>query len=149
MEQIDQSQAQRVWQRVRSQSTGNPPRQLEALITDLWEDASMYSQLARRADSRRSPILRRLGQQKQSQCACLRGIHAILTGKKLPLPRTLPLQGNWESHLRRCYERESRNLKELESRCADPEYSRVFQRLRDQTREHLCAVLELIGGLEN
>lgn len=147
----DPEMAARVWQRVQgTESTAGPATQgLPALIAEEWNDAAAYLYLSRRFQGRDSALLRRLSQEEQSHAACLRGIHALITGAR-PVSRTAPPPREPpEAVLRRCYSREIRSLTEYEARAADPEYGPVFARLAAQEREHCQSVLELLGRLKD
>ena len=148
MEQIDQVQAQRVWQRVRGAGGAEEP-DLPSLIAAEWEDAATYLQLARRFSGREAAILRQMSQQEQSHCACLRGLRSISTGSREPLPHMPPISGSPEKILRECYGREPRAMRAYDARSADPQYGHVFARLRDQEQEHCRMILELMGKLKN
>lgn len=144
METIDPNQAARVWQRVR----GNPAedKSLERLILQTWEDANVYLQLSRRTTGRTGTVLRELHRRKQAQCACLRGIHRMLTGQALGLPRGKSVTEPLEAALRGCYAREMRSLRLWGDRISDPDYGPVFQRMTEEERESCRMLLELIGS---
>lgn len=147
MDQINQVQAQRVWQRVRGTDQVIPEVTLSDLIAAEWEDATTYLQLSRKLSGRESTILYRMYQQEQAHCSCLKGIYTIATGKKPTLPKMTPIHGPIEQILRNSYGREMRALSAYDARSQDPEYGHVFIKLRDQEQEHCRLILELIGSL--
>lgn len=138
MQEFSQAQAERVWQRVKGQS-GSPS--LEELIANTWENAGAYYQLSRRG----SAACRKLYEQERGVCATARGLHAVLTGKTVPLPRTAPVQGSQGETLRACFRREMQALRFCDGRCADPEYGPLFRDLRTQLQSNCRQLLQLIG----
>ena len=142
MENIDPNQAARVWQRVRGNSAPGGENTLEQLIVQEWEGAAFCFQLARRSSGRESMALQQIGRQKQTNCACLKGIHTLLTGKKVTLSPVKP----GENSLRGCYEREVQCLKSYAGRASDPDYGYVFSSMKNKAGEHCRLLLELIGG---
>ncbi len=147
MDQINQVQAQRVWQRVRGSEQASPEVTLSALITAEWEDATTYLQLSKKLCGRESAILYKMFQQEQAHCSCLKGIYTIATGNKPALPKVTPVHGPIEQILRNSYGREMRAVNAYDARSQDPEYGHVFIKLRDQEQEHCRLILELIGSL--
>ncbi len=147
MEQINQVQAQRVWQRVRGSEQPSTEVTLAALIAAEWEDAAIYLQLSRKFSGKESAILYKMYQQEQHHCSCLKGIYTIATGNKPALPKATPVHGPIEQVLRNCYGREMRALSAYDARSQDAEYGHVFAKLRDQEQEHCRLILELIGSL--
>ena len=148
MNTYDPQKAQRVWQRVHSQSE-EPSRvgNLQELIMNEREAAATYLRLAKKASPREASVLQRLFREKQSHALCLKGLYTLITGlaptTRAPQPASEPM----EVTLRKCYGQEMRSLKEYEARSDDPEYGAVFKRLAEQEREHCRAVLELIGSI--
>ena len=142
MEQIDANQAARVWQRVRGAAPPAGEPNLEQLIGQEWEGAALCFQLARRSSGRESMALQQIGRQKQANCACMRGIHTLLTGKKLAFSPIKPT----DSSLRSCYEREVQCMKSYTQRQDDPDYGYVFRAMARRAEEHCRLLLELIGG---
>ena len=147
MEQIDQVQAARVWQRVRGQTAEDEAKALAALIQQEWENACTYLQLSRCIHGRESALLHRLFEQEQAHCACLKGIYSIVTGKKARTQPIPAVQGGADQILRSCYARQMRALGAYEARARESEYAHVFSRLRDQEMDHCRLVLQVIGTL--
>ena len=147
MEQFNQVQAQRVWQRVRGEGCAAPEPDLAALIRAEWEDAAIYLQLSKKFTGSEGALLHRMFEQEQSHCACLRGIYAVTAGKPLPLSPAAPIHGSVQQILRQCYGREMRAMSAYDSRSDDPQYGHVFARLRDQEQEHCRMILQLIGSV--
>ena len=82
------------------------------------------------------------------QAVCLKGI-AILMNGQAPSPATAAMHASpQDALLRRCYGKELRLLKSYESRRGDAEYGPVFDRMAGRSRDHCCALLELIGSLK-
>lgn len=149
MEKIDPAKAARVWERVQATSNSVSREQgLLELIAQEWTDANLYLQLSRRFQGKESATLRRMYEDEQSHCACLKGIYTLLTGTHPTVKATPPAAEEPEPLLRRCYGREMRCLAQYEARSADPEYGQVFARLADREREHCRMVLELLGNLK-
>lgn len=150
MNDYDPEKAARVWQRVQGKAPApEPPGQgLPALMAEVWRDAAAYLYLSRRFPGKDGVLLRRLAEENQSQAACLRGIHAMVTGARPVNHTPPPTQEPAETLLRRCYGRELRRFHEYEARSADPDFGPVFTRLAAQTREHCTRVLELLGGFK-
>ncbi len=146
MEQINQVQAQRVWQRVRG-TQESTETSLADLIVAEWEDSAIYLQLSRHFSGKDSMLLQKMHEQEQTHCSCLKGICSMTTGTLPHLPKQAPIHGSIEQILRNCYGREMRALSAYDARCQDPEYGHVFTRLRDQEQEHCRLILELIGSL--
>lgn len=146
MENINPSQAARVWQRVRGNQTDDPEQLLAQLIAQEWEDASIYLQLSRRTGGKEAAALYQLFQQEQAHCSCLKGIYTLTTGKKPAIPAVKKIAEPMEIALRHCYGREMRCLSAYEQRREDPQYGHVFARLAQQEQEHCRVVLELIGS---
>ncbi len=147
MDQINQVQAQRVWQRVRGSETVAPERSLDALIAAEWEDAATYLQLSKHFSGRERQLLHKLHEQELAHCSCLKGICSITSGSKPQLPTPDPVHGPIDQILRSCYGRKMRAMSAYDARCQDPEYGCVFTKLRDQEQEHCRIILELIGSL--
>ncbi len=147
MAQINQVQAQRVWQRVRGTEPSSTEENLAALIAAEWEDAATYLQLSRKLTGKESAILHKMCEQEQAHCSCLKGIYTITTGTTPTLPKPQPVHGHICEILRSCYGREMRALNAYDTRSQDPEYGHVFARLREQEQEHCRLILQLIGSM--
>lgn len=145
MDILDQNQAARVWQRVRGQSGAEDT--LEDLINDAWHDTALFLQLSRRTEGKSAAALRRLYEQEQSQWACLRGIHAMTTGRKWIQPQPRPIPGGLEENLRSCLSRRMRTMNVCQSRGSDAEYGCVYVQLAEKERQQCRVILELIGSL--
>ena len=149
MEKIDPVKAARVWERVQANTPVVSREQgLSELIAQEWTDAAVYLQLSRRFQGKESAALRRMYEDEQSHCACLKGIYTLLTGTHPAVKAVPPALGEPEQVLRQCYGREMRCLAQYEARSSDPEYGQVFARLADREREHCRMVLELLGKLQ-
>ena len=147
MEQINQVQAQQIWQRVRAAGASAPRDTLETLIREERELAAVYLRLSRKFTGREYAVLRRMFEQEQSHCSCLRGIYTLTTGKKPECAASKPAHGSVEQVLRECYGREMRALSAYEARSADPQYGHVFAELKTQDQDHCRIILQLIGSL--
>ena len=148
MNEIDPIQAARVWQRVRGHTAEDEAQALEALIRQEWENACTYLQLSRCTQGRESALLHRLFEQEQAHCACLKGIYAIVTGKKARTQPVPAVRGEPGQILRSCYARQMRTLGAYEARARESEYAHVFTRLRDQEMDQCRLVLQVLGTLE-
>jgi rubrerythrin len=150
MDRIDPQKVARVWQRVQTDMpVQNPTQGLLELIAHEWTDAATYLQLSRRFQGKDSVLLRKMAQQEQSHCACLKGIYTLITGTPPVVRAVPPAQENTQAILRRCYGREMQCLARYEEKASDPEYGQVYSRLADQEREHCRLILELLGNLKN
>ena len=142
----------RVWQRVQ-QGKEEPaaPKgtdSLPALILEQLQLSAVYMQLSRHAGGQNGTTFMRLARESRMQAVCLKGI-VTLTGGHIPATAAAAVQtSTQDALLRRCYGKELRLLKAYESRCGDTEYGPVFDRMADRSRDHCCALLELIGSLK-
>ena len=149
MKPYDPNAATRVWERVQNTavSTGDAPSILN-LIAEELQDAAVYQKLQRQLPQNLAPIARQMAHQEQSHAACLKGIYAMITGRKAVLP---PIQVNEDPPsilLRRCYGREMRCLSQYEARQNDVQYGHIFRTLAKQEQEHCRNLLELLGAIE-
>ena len=148
MTSYDPERVAQVWQRVRGETTPEPQESLQALIMEELSAAAAYLVLSRQNPGKDSALLRRLFQESHSHGVCLKGICALMEGKR-PQVRGLPPEKEPpERMLRRCYGREMRCLAAYEQRAGDREYGPVFTRLAEQKKEHCRLVLELIGQVK-
>ena len=141
----------RVWQRVQGKTEGAAstlPEGLPALIMEQLQLSSIYGQLSRQAGGQSGGTYMRLSRESRMQAVCLKGIVILMNGHA-PSPAAAPVQAMQpDILLRRCYGAELRLLKAYESRCGDPEYGPVLNRMADRSRDHCCTLLELIGTLK-
>ena len=141
----------RVWQRVQGKTEGAAstlPEGLPALIMEQLQLSSIYGQLSHQAGGQSGGTYMRLSRESRMQAVCLKGIVILMNGHS-PAPAAAPVQAMQPDILmRRCYGAELRLLKAYESRCSDPEYGPVFNRMADRSRDHCCTLLELIGTLK-
>ena len=146
MKEIDAQKAVRVWQRVQNEARSQGSGQLPALIMEQRELAAMYMQLTQQlAGKKEAAAVQRLSRETQAHMACLKGICLLVTGA-VPENRVSGTQKMAaDAALRRCYGKALRLLREYEARREDTEYGPVFDRLAQQTREHCCIILELLG----
>ena len=142
----------RVWQRVHAENPepAAPQRSesLPALILEQQQLSAVYMQLSRQTGGQTGAALMRLARESRMQAACLKGIVTLMNGH-IPTSAAAPAQVSpQDALLRRCYSKELRLLKTYESRRTDPEYGPVFDRMAGRSRDHCCALLELIGSLK-
>ena len=144
----DPKKAAAVWQRVQGQTPAVPDTStLLTWIAQEQEDGVIYLHLSRQFEGKTAAALRQIAYQEQAHAACLRGIYALLTGKK-PALRTPPApQENKHTLLRRCYGREMQSLTQYQAKAADPEYGHIFTRLAQQEQEHCHTLLLLLDKL--
>ena len=151
MKNYDPKMAARVWDRV--QQTGHPgaPATDAAAILNLieeeWLDAVTYQRLSRKLPPPQAAAARQLSQQELAHADCLKGIYALITGRKPIVPTPAFKEESSEITLRKCYGREMRCLAQYESRQEDPQYGHIFRRLARQEQEHCHKILELLGAL--
>lgn len=148
MENMDQAQAARVWQRVRGNAPENEEITLQQLIDWEWEACQGYLHLSRRCGGRMSDALLRMSQEERSHCACLRGMLLLTGGKPGPLPNVAQSREPFEVILRGSYEKEMQSIRAYDERSADPTYGHVFRSMRDQEQAHSRTVLELLGTFD-
>lgn len=143
MEELDNAQARRVWQRV----MGEAPEGmgwLDELIQRQSEDAALYRQLARKQGGRYEQLWKR----KHEQLCCLRGIRQIRAGSELKPQPSGKLPDRVSAQLlRRCAARELADWKVLDAKTRDPEFGPVFAALRERQGELCRLVLELLGAM--
>ena len=150
MTNYDPERVSQVWQRVRGDQPQEPTPQepLQSLVMEELSGAAAYLVLSRQTAGKDSALLRRLFQESHSHAVCLKGICALVDGKRPQVRGTVPDKEPMEAILRKCYGREMRCLATYEKRTGDREYGPVFARLAEQKREHCRLVLELIGRLK-
>ena len=145
----DKGKEARVWQRVQNEAQqeqgGRPAENLPALIMEYLQLAAAYRQLSQRLNGKDGTTLIRLAREANAQAVCLKGILSLMRGGTPNIAGVSQQQSNTDVILRRCYGAELRLLKACENRCTDPEYGPVFDRLAARSREHCCALMELIG----
>lgn len=147
---MDLMQENALWQRVcpnREGAQSDPAQGLPGLIAAETTDAAVYLQLCRRLGGNQSAMLRQMYKQEQSHIACLRGLYTLITGKPPTARGCPPEEGTPAQMLRRCYGNKMKLLAQYESRREDKEYGRVFERLAQQTQNHLRFLLEILGSL--
>ena len=151
MEHVDKAMENRVWQRVQSRHEISPEPvrrdNLKPWILAAQENTAAYRSLSLQLIGKQWEGLRRLETESGRMVHSLRGICALrgetvkLTA--LPAPREAP---------RRCLEKSLRRSlrlhRELESRCADPEFGPVFRSLTRKAEDHCAALAEMLGRLD-
>ena len=145
----DKGKEARVWQRIQNEKqqeqAARPAEHLPALIMECLQLAAAYRQLSLRVGGKDGTSLIRLAREANAQAVCLKGIVSLMKGS-VPNITGIPQQLSITDVLmRRCYGAELRMMKACESRCSDPEYGPVFERLTARGREHCCTLMELIG----
>ena len=150
MMEIDARKEARVWQRVQGEkqepAVQNRGDNLPALIMEQLQLSAAYSHLSRIYPGRDGTVFMRLAREARNQGVCLKGILKLMTGQNPSVATAPPQISAPDAMLRRCYGQELRLLREYESRCADPEYGPVFDRMASRNREHCGTVMELIGS---
>lgn len=144
METINQTQATRVWQRVRGPLAAEEP--LDGILLAMWENASAWAQLSRRLGGQHGATLRSLSRQEQSLCAAVRGVCRVTGSKRPSLPQTPPIQGSTEEILRLSYDRSRQIAAALDAR-ATGELAPIFAHLRELEMEQCLLLLELFGKI--
>ena len=149
MQNYDPKKAAAVWQRVQAQTPAPPDHSsLLAMIQQEQADAVAYLHLSRQFQGKEAAALRQMAQQEQSHSACLRGMYALLTGKKPSLHTPPAPRENRQVLLRRCYGREMQSLTQYQAQANDPQYGHIFARLAAQEQEHCQILLRLLGNLK-
>ena len=151
MEHVDKAMENRVWQRIQSRQeiTPEPPRQdsLKPWILAAQENTAAYRNLSLQLIGKQWEGLRRLEAESSRIVHSLRGI-CVLRGESvkltpLPAPREAPRRS-----LEKALRRSLRMHRELEGRCADPEFGPVFRSLHRKVEDHCAALTEMLGRLE-
>lgn len=126
--------AKQVWQRVQENAPSLQERQtLQHLMGQLDADAAY-------ARKKGSP---NLGEQLEQQISVLKGLQSLSTGTPPGgTPRSQPTQ-NW----RQCYDHALKRLREYLLRTADPQFSPVYTRLADQTKDHCRMIAQRAGEM--
>ncbi|MBR4290942.1 MAG: hypothetical protein IKT52_09935 [Oscillospiraceae bacterium] len=141
----------RVWQRVQNEKQEREVQQrsdhLPTLIMEQAQLSAAYLQLARHLSGQDGALFMRLAREAKAQAVCLKGILSLMTGRAPETATTPPQFTTVDAMLRRCYGKELWLLKAYESRCSDPEYGPVYERMTQRGREHCCTVLELVGRM--
>ena len=148
MKNYDPKTAAKVWDRV--QNTAVPVGDAQAimnLIAEELTDSAAYQRLARKLPPPQAAVARQIAQQEQSHATCLKGIYALITGRKAIVPPPTVSDDPPDIVLRRCYGREMRMLAQYEARQSDPQYGHVFRDLARQEQEHCHRILEILGVL--
>jgi len=148
MENYDEEQELRVWQRIRGELPPENLEGLQALAAAEWAEASGYLMLSRQFQGKEKEMLRRMFEEDRAHASCLRGIDAITSGKNRVPRTTPPAPDSPRIALKKCYGREIRALREYELRTTDPEYGHVFASLAAQEQEHCRMILEILGNLK-
>lgn len=147
MEHIDRDKAQRVWQRVQSQTpqaSTAPAMTPDGLILEELTDQGLYRQLARQ-NSDHAAALGQLSQQSRHRASVLRGI-CKLSG--LSVPAQMPKanrQENLSAALRLLMGRLLRRRTEYERLCDHEEFGPLYRRLMEHTADSATALAVLIG----
>lgn len=142
MEQMDQAQAQRVWQRVRNQPE---PPELGDLFAREQTLAWMYAQLSRQSEGRLREQARKLWERKRDRCAFLRGM-AVVSGKDLQTSRGEQPAGKPAQLLHACAARELELLALYEKWAGHPEYGGVFAMAQSEQAEECAMVVQRLGA---
>ncbi len=123
------------------------PQTLLPLIARVREAETSYALLSGAMTGRDAALLRRLQEHAQGQVACLKGVYALLSGKRVrvetPPPKTEPVMHT----LKKCYTRELQLFSEYDGWADIADYGHVFVCLARQSREHCAVLLEILGRL--
>lgn len=146
MNNYDPKKAAAVWQRVQSQKETAPDfSDLLTLIAREQESATTYLHLSRQFSGKDSAALRKIAYQEQSHAACLRGLYAMLTGKRPALRIGPAPRKNREVLLRHCYGKTLQAFAQYQERASDPQSGHIFTRLAAQEQEHCHILLNILG----
>lgn len=147
MENFDDRREEQVWRRVRGEQTGVQlgPDLLQKLILEEMCASAGYLVLSKVSSGRKSARFRTLFMQSHRHGVCLKGICAMVTGKRPIIRGTVPETRKPEEILRQNYGREVRCLEAYEKLSHHPEYGPVFSGLMEECRAHSCQILEILG----
>lgn len=142
MDQIDPTQAARVWQRVRGEAPAGD-QTLPRLLALEAEAGATYAYLGKFMVENR--LLQALREQNRSFLRCLTGIWVITT-EQAPAPLTPPsIRGNAEGLLRQSFKTRQQLLSLVEGIQTTAELKPVFAFLRTKYIDHCRLILELLG----
>ncbi len=146
MASYDPEKAAKVWQRVQGQTPGTlAPSHLMPMIVQEQSASVSFLHLSRHFAGKDGALLRQLAQECQADAACLRGICALLTGKR-PSPKAAPApQGATATELRRCYGQTLQAQMQYKALSSDPEYGSVFSRLAARKEDQSLSILRVLG----
>lgn len=150
MENIDAGMARRVWQRV--QGSAAEPTTEKTPNTDLIFQshglAGLYWGLQRQLTGQSALQARELHRQHRELTACLKGM-ALVSGQTIPgLPPINTGSGTIRSILLGCFHRERRLGDALACQTGDPVFGPVWQTLAGKAAKRACALLELLGEIQ-
>lgn len=135
------SDVQQIWQRVHPTEAGEQLT-LHMLLRQLAADTACLNRLLSGAPQSEQPLLRQLIAGYTDQLHCLRGILILSTGSA-PTAAGISSPGGC---LRRCCSNALSRLDAYRLRSADPLYGAAFGCLAQQTQEHYCKLLRLLGS---
>ena len=145
MKQMDQADAQRVWQRVSPPAAAPGLSERETMLQlhrQLLCDRGFFQKYTSGRTPAEQVLLRQLEQAYREEAACIKGIIHLTAGAAVKEPVNLSPTGS----LRQCYRNALARLTAYSLRTADPLCSPAFRQLEHQTRQHCVTLLKLMGA---
>lgn len=147
-EQLTQTQAQRVWQRVKGgDGPAVPSAPLPRLMALESDAGAVYTYLAKNSSLRDNRTLHQLREMGAHQQNALAGLSLLTTGACPPPPQQPNLRGNGEGLLRLAWQTRQQALILLNGMQLSPEFAFLPQKLAAQTQEQCRLILELLGQI--
>lgn len=145
MEQIDQAQAQRVWQRVRQ---GDSAPVDNTILPQLWELEGELHRLCLPLSRTSLGNHRALTQLRADhQARALKGLMLLVLGTAPAAPPQTTLRGNPEGLLRQCWQNRCQAFTLVQQAQLPSPYAPALSSLREGIRRQQWLILELLGSL--
>ena len=142
MEKYSSQMAQRVWNRVWSE-TEPPKGEPGHLMMREAQALADYTKL-----QKTYPEIKALAEDIRQHIACLRGIRYWKEGHR-PAPLAMKPHGDpAEAALRRCYVQSLKTAGEYADLSEDPEFGCIYSQLADTKRRHCRILLARIGNMD-
>lgn len=144
MEQFDQEQVRRIWQRVQA-GNKNPCEEYRELAARAAEDGRRYLLLSRRYAGRVQYRLAQIAGQKHKDSHILMGMCRLYGEQMKYPPRSAPGQYPTRILLQQCYSNARQLLGEYERHSRDPQLGNMFRLLMEREEKNCIFLLSLLG----
>lgn len=141
MELFDPNMTQRVWLRVQGTAQEDP---LPPMVLQTQTCAAACGRLSKHFRAREAELLK-MRTALLRQVECLKGIHYLRTGQRIPLPGPSSTQEPADALLRGCIGQCLRLAEAQRRASASGEYGPIFASLAVETTSYLQLLLELAG----
>ena len=145
---MEQNRENQVWQRVKGKPEEGPASDLQGLIRESAELASMYRRIGEKLTGREQGLARRLLEMEQSNLDRLRGIGAMSGERGEVLKHWEPMGAFSPRLLVKGYRKSLRCKAEYTARCLDPQYGEVYRSLADRMGQQCGMIAELLGRMQ-